>query len=75
MKAHHSNNDNLFTVYVPGTHLTPECGEDVIIYLKKAHSQQGLRLYWFSPGFEPGSVDPQSGLPRDHRRLIIGTFV
>ena len=36
--------------------------------MKKAHSQ-GLRLSWFSPGFEPESLDPQSdGLPRDHRR-------
>ena len=39
MKAHknHSNItiDNSFTTYVPGTHFTPECGEDMIIYGKK----------------------------------------
>ena len=49
-----------------GTHFTPECGEDVIIYEKSP-----LRLSWFSPRFEPGSLDPQSDglrLPRDHIR-------
>ena len=41
--------DNPFTAYVPGTHLTPECGEDVIIYDEKSPFSRTS-----CPGFHQG---------------------
>ena len=52
MKAHHSNKRQFCPVsaYVPGTHFTPEYGEDV-----ERAFLRWLRLAWLSLGFVPRS--------------------